>query len=267
MKMTFDEFWIGFEIGHSGCRAFAAAAWEACEAALRRERDEAVAGARAEAAAMAATLVKRWRWVAALETTLATSKAQQAGWSQCADELEKATPVDAQAALASRVNEAVLKEHANHVQFFNDLYATLVDPVAEGSIKENVLMEKLITSAEWYRQRVYDLEKQTNEMEAWDYEKDATIARLQAQLSDLEGIDKVCDFSNDLVGKMQADIDQQDAEIKRLQAELVAAKRGKVEQARACDCPGVLAGDAFWISHDDNCPNRDKPIDAAEGGL
>ena len=56
----------------------------------------------------------------------------------------------------------VLDEHKSHVDFENELYATLVDPVAEGSIKEEEMRKQLLESARWYRQHVHDLETQLN---------------------------------------------------------------------------------------------------------
>jgi hypothetical protein len=87
-----------------------------------------------------------------------------------------------QSQASERIQEATLKEHANHVQFFNDLYATLVDPVAEGQIKEADLMKALLESASWYRQHVYDLENQTAKLQA-------EIAELKVKLADLEEVD------------------------------------------------------------------------------
>jgi hypothetical protein len=40
----------------------------------------------------------------------------------------------------------------------NELYATLVDPVAEGVIKEAEMRKQLLESTRWYRQRVHDLD-------------------------------------------------------------------------------------------------------------
>lgn len=63
------------------------------------------------------------------------------------------------AALLTRVQaEAILAEHKSHVAFESELYATLVDPVAEGSIKEAEMRKQLLEQARWYRQRVYELE-------------------------------------------------------------------------------------------------------------
>jgi hypothetical protein len=59
-------------------------------------------------------------------------------------------------------NEATLAEHQSHVEYENELYATLVDPVAEGSIKEAEMRKQLLESARWYRQHVHDLETQLN---------------------------------------------------------------------------------------------------------
>jgi|SRR6267142_1693854 len=55
-------------------------------------------------------------------------------------------------------DDATLAEHKSHVEFESELYATLVDPVAEGSIKEAEMRKQLLEQARWYRQRVYDLE-------------------------------------------------------------------------------------------------------------
>jgi hypothetical protein len=73
---------------------------------------------------------------------------------------------DVQLLLDSHDSEITMREHSNHVQFFNDLYATLVDPLAEGSIKEADLMKALLESARWYRQHVYDLETIVSETAA-----------------------------------------------------------------------------------------------------
>lgn len=54
----------------------------------------------------------------------------------------------------------VMEEHKSHIEFESELYATLVDPVAEGSIKEADMRKQLLESARWYRQHVYDLETQ-----------------------------------------------------------------------------------------------------------
>jgi len=58
--------------------------------------------------------------------------------------------------------QATLDEHKSHVEFESELYATLVDPVAEGSIKEAEMRKQLLEQARWYRQRVYDLENEPN---------------------------------------------------------------------------------------------------------
>ena len=60
--------------------------------------------------------------------------------------------------LADAMRDATLAEHKSHLDFENELYATLVDPVAEGSIKEAEMRKQLLEQARWYRQRVQDLE-------------------------------------------------------------------------------------------------------------
>ena len=60
----------------------------------------------------------------------------------------------------------VKDEHESHVRFEMELYATLVDPIAEGSIKEDEMRKDLLESARWYRQHVADLESQLNQMMA-----------------------------------------------------------------------------------------------------
>jgi len=82
-----------------------------------------------------------------------------------------------QSALDRIVADAIMKEHNNHFQFFNDLYATLVDPVAEGSITESKLMEELLQSARWYRQHAHDLETQVNNQTSIVAEKVAEVKR------------------------------------------------------------------------------------------
>ena len=64
--------------------------------------------------------------------------------------------------VAERTDAATLAEHKSHVEYENELYATLVDPVAEGPIKEAEMRKQLLESARWYRQHVYDLETQLN---------------------------------------------------------------------------------------------------------
>lgn len=59
-------------------------------------------------------------------------------------------------------DEATMAEHKSHVDFENELYATLVDPLAEGSIKEAEMRAALLESARWYRQHAHDLENQLN---------------------------------------------------------------------------------------------------------
>lgn len=56
----------------------------------------------------------------------------------------------------------VIAEHKSHGDFEGELYATLVDPVAEGQIKEAEMRKQLLESARWYRQHVHDLENQLN---------------------------------------------------------------------------------------------------------
>jgi len=58
--------------------------------------------------------------------------------------------------------EATLAEHKSHIDFENELYATLADPLAEGPIKEAEMRKQLLESARWYRQHVFDLETQRN---------------------------------------------------------------------------------------------------------
>jgi hypothetical protein len=64
--------------------------------------------------------------------------------------------------LAALLNDATMAEHRSHIDFENELYATLVDPVAEGPIKEDVMRRQLLESARWYRQHCQDLENQLN---------------------------------------------------------------------------------------------------------
>jgi hypothetical protein len=66
--------------------------------------------------------------------------------------------------MSTLLNDAMMMEHRSHIEFENQLYATLVDPVGEGSIKEAEMRKRLLESARWYRQHVEDLENQLNEM-------------------------------------------------------------------------------------------------------
>ena len=63
---------------------------------------------------------------------------------------------------ARTYEQGVLDEHKSHIDFENELYATLVDPIAEGSIKEAEIRKQLLESARWYRQHTHDLETQLN---------------------------------------------------------------------------------------------------------
>jgi hypothetical protein len=75
--------------------------------------------------------------------------------------------VDRIITLAEQVHrESTIAEHKSHVEFENELYATLVDPVADGSIKEAEMRRQLLESARWYRQHCHDLESQLNKLMA-----------------------------------------------------------------------------------------------------
>lgn len=83
----------------------------------------------------------------------------------CHNDVNISTTVKNISALLTQIQaEATLAEHESHVQFESELYAILVDPVAEGSIKEAEMRKQLLESARWYRQRVYDLESDSQKV-------------------------------------------------------------------------------------------------------
>lgn len=58
------------------------------------------------------------------------------------------------------VQRAVETEHANHVEFASDIYSTLIDPCAEGTIKEADLFAQCLKAATDQRQLIQDLMEQ-----------------------------------------------------------------------------------------------------------
>jgi hypothetical protein len=83
----------------------------------------------------------------------------------CEDALNVIMPIVNAALIAVQQQErerATLAEHKSHIDFENELYATLVDPVAEGVINESEMRKQLLESARWYRQHAHDLETQLN---------------------------------------------------------------------------------------------------------
>jgi hypothetical protein len=97
----------------------------------------------------------------------------------CADELERLSiDVPAMARrLSVELDAATMAEHKSHVDFENELYATLVDPLADGPIKEAEMRKQLLESARWYRQHVYDLEMQVNAAHARNADGDSKSSR------------------------------------------------------------------------------------------
>jgi hypothetical protein len=74
--------------------------------------------------------------------------------------IESLSRPDSKRAYDAAIETVTMKEHANHVQFESDLYCTLVDPCAEGSIKEAELHAAVLEAARFSRQHIFDLETQ-----------------------------------------------------------------------------------------------------------
>lgn len=58
-------------------------------------------------------------------------------------------------ALSRVADDATVAEHSNHVQFAADMYSILVDPCADGSIKEAEMFETLKRAATEQRETIY----------------------------------------------------------------------------------------------------------------
>ncbi|HEY6339319.1 MAG TPA: hypothetical protein VIW68_12570 [Candidatus Sulfotelmatobacter sp.] len=75
------------------------------------------------------------------------------------------------------------------------------------------------------------------------------------QLSELEGIDKVCDFAHENIGKLQADLEAKDAEVKKLREALseLCTKLEEIEKHPSylgifslAHCHGILYSGPNW---------------------
>lgn len=67
--------------------------------------------------------------------------------------------------LCDEVQAAVMAEHANHVQFANDMYAILVDPVENEKLNEVALFERLKQAAIEQRQALHDVSERVRAAE------------------------------------------------------------------------------------------------------
>ena len=106
------------------------------------------------------------------------------------------TKAHIRAYVAERTDAATLAEHKSHVEYENELYATLVDPVAEGPIKEAEMRKQLLESARWYRQHVYDLETQLNAVA--ERVREAVEAEREACAQDAYGTAFRCHAKDDI---------------------------------------------------------------------
>jgi hypothetical protein len=66
---------------------------------------------------------------------------------------------DIAAFIRQREAAATMKEHANHVQFASDMYSILVDPCAEGSMKEADIFAACLKAATEQREALYEAHK------------------------------------------------------------------------------------------------------------
>lgn len=54
------------------------------------------------------------------------------------------------------VEAAVMQEHNNHVQMMIDLYSMMIDPCADGTMKESEMFKVLMTAAREHREFAHD---------------------------------------------------------------------------------------------------------------